>query len=65
MRQKGSISGWEGRWRGTGRSRRRENCNQDILCEEDKSIFNKRRELKKKKKTGRRITASSKLAWFI
>ena len=42
-RQKGSGSGWEMRWGGTGRSRGKENHNQDILWEKHIYIFNKRR----------------------
>lgn len=38
-----SVLGWEGTWGGIGRSRGRGILNQDILCEEKKSIFKKRK----------------------
>lgn len=42
-RQKESGSQWEGKWEETGRSTGRENCNQDLLSEGKKSIFNKKK----------------------
>jgi hypothetical protein len=41
-RQKGSGSGWEGKWAGTGRSRRRGDGNRDVL-REGKHLFSIKR----------------------
>lgn len=43
-------SGTEGTWEGTWRSREREDCNRDMLCEKKKSIFNRREKFKNQKR---------------
>jgi hypothetical protein len=51
-RQKGSGSGWEGRWEGTGRSRERGKNDRDLLCE--KIIYQKKKRKEKKRKEKKR-----------